>query len=385
MAVKTNYSKNGTNYYRIVRTIGHKADGTPIKKEFYGAGKQEAESKANDYMNKLQNGLTVGFENITISELMNKWLFDILNISDQIKPSTFARYEGIYRLYIKDSDIANIKVFNVKSMQLQLYYNKLYENGKSNSQIKMLNKLLKTFFNYAYNEGYLLKNPCNSVVIPGNKSEKIKKQRNIEYFSEAEVKKIKNAIKNTENEVLVLLALGTGLRQGELLALRWRHLNLEKQTLNVEEAVKKVDLFDRYGNKTTTTVFQTPKSQNSIRTVPIPSALIPILKKYKQDHAAKLKHFNDDCFLFVNEDNQLLTSKAIFGRWKTILKNCDIEYKKFHALRHTYATTLLLNGIDLKTVSTLLGHYDITITQIYTHILPEQKENAVDKLNYLFK
>lgn len=385
MAKKTNYSKNGIDYYRVTRTVGKKADGTPIKKEFYGSCKNEAEEKADEYMNKLKNGLSLDFENVTINDLMSTWLFDILNVSDRLKPSTFARYEGIYRIYVKTSEIANLKVYNTKSIQLQLYYNKLAENGKSSSQIKMLNKVLKMFFNYAYNEGYIIKNPCNSVTIPGNKTEKIKKEREIEYFSEQEIKIIKEYVKGTENETLILLALGTGLRQGELLALRWKNIDLEQQTIKVEESVKKVDIFDREGNKTSKIVFQTPKSQNSIRTVPIPTSLIHTLEKLKEKELKKYNNFNNDCFLFTNDDCELLTSKAVFGRWKTILKNCNIKYKKFHSLRHTYATTLLLNGVDLKTVSTLLGHYDISITQIYTHILPEQKENAVDKLNYLFE
>ena len=177
MAKKTNYSKNGIDYYRVTRTIGKKADGTPIKKEFYGSCKNEAEEKADEYMNKLKNGLSLDFESVTINDLMSTWLFDILNVSDKLKPSTFARYEGIYRIYVKTSEIANLKVYNTKSIQLQLYYNKLAENGKSSSQIKMLNKVLKMFFNYAYNEGYIIKNPCNSVTIPGNKTEKIKKER----------------------------------------------------------------------------------------------------------------------------------------------------------------------------------------------------------------
>lgn len=385
MAKKTNYSKNGIDYYRVTRTIGKKADGTPIKKEFYGSCKNEAEEKADEYMNKLKNGLSLDFESVTINDLMSTWLFDILNVSDKLKPSTFARYEGIYRIYVKTSEIANLKVYNTKSIQLQLYYNKLAENGKSSSQIKMLNKVLKMFFNYAYNEGYIIKNPCNSVTIPGNKTKKIKKEREIEYFSEQEIRIIKEYIKNTKNEALILLALGTGLRQGELLALRWKNIDLKKQTIKVEESVKKVDIFDREGNKTSKTIFQTPKTQNSIRTVPIPTSLIHILEDFKEKESKKYNNFDDDCFLFTNDDCELLTSKAVFGRWKTILKNCNIKYKKFHSLRHTYATTLLLNGVDLKTVSTLLGHYDISITQIYTHILPEQKENAVDKLNYLFE
>ena len=83
MAVKTNVNKNGNKYFRITRTIGHKEDGTPIKKEFYGNSKSDAEEKANQYLNDLKNGLIVSAENYTISQLMHIWLFDFLNNSSK--------------------------------------------------------------------------------------------------------------------------------------------------------------------------------------------------------------------------------------------------------------------------------------------------------------
>lgn len=138
MAVKTNVNKNGNKYFRITRTIGHKEDGTPIKKEFYGNSKSDAEEKANQYLNDLKNGLIVSAENYTISQLMHIWLFDFLNNSSKIKPSTFQRYEGIYRNYIKISPIAGTKISKVNPIQIQKYYNELSEN-KTYSQINTLN------------------------------------------------------------------------------------------------------------------------------------------------------------------------------------------------------------------------------------------------------
>ena len=368
MAKKTNITINGKEYYRITKTIGHKADGTPIRKPFYGAGKKEAEEKAEEYMNKIKNGMSLDFENVTIDELIYKWLFQVKK--NEIKASSFQSYEGTYRNYIKDSDIAGLKVYNTKSIQIQEYYNKLGK-AKTYSQIKKLNKLLKQFFFYAEREGFILKNPCTNITIPGNSVKKSVNQE-IEYFNTEEIKQLKKAFKGNKFENLVLVALGTGLRQGELLALKWENVHLDEGYLEVKETVKKVYVFDDKGNKEIKTIYNTPKTSNSIRRVDLPTKIINLLSTMEKDSE----------FVF-SENGQPFSAKTLFGNWKKILTASDIPYKKFHSLRHTYATMLLTNGVDLKTVQDLMGHSDITITQIYLHVLPKTKTDAVNKINKL--
>ena len=368
MAKKYNCTINGKQYYRVTKTVGHKADGTPIRKPFYGEGKKEAEEKADEYMNKLKNGMSLDFETVTIDELIYKWLFQIKK--NEIKPSSFQSYEGTYRNYIKDSDIANIKVFNTKSIQLQEYYNTLGKT-KTYSQIKKLNKLLKQFFFYAEREGFILRNPCNNITIP-NKSDKKSVKPEIEYFNEDEIKQLKKAFKGHKFENLILTALGTGLRQGELLALKWGNVHLDEKYLEVKETVKKVYVFDDKGNKTLQTIYNTPKTSNSIRKVDLPNKIVTILSNIEKDSE----------FVF-SENGEPISAKTLFGNWKKVLTSNNIPYKKFHSLRHTYATMLLSRGVDLKTVQDLMGHSDITITQIYLHVLPKTKIDAVNRINNL--
>lgn len=364
MAKKTNFNVNGKEYYRVTRTVGKKADGTPIRKPFYGSCKSEAEEKADDYMNKLKNGFSLDFEQVTNDELIHKWLFQVkLN---KVKPSTFQAYEGIYRNYIKDSDIAKLKVYSTKSIHIQEYYNKLGKT-KTYSQIKKLNKLLKSFFFYAEDEGYILKNPCKNITIPNYKS----KMREINFFSTDEIELIKKAFKNNKFEPLILTALGTGMRQGELLALKWENIHLDEGYLEVKTSVKKVYVFDSEGNKELKTVYQDPKTAFSVRKIGLPTKVIEVL--------SSLNHDNE--FVFSDENGEPYSAKTLFGNWKKVLTDNNIPYKKFHALRHTYATMLLLNGVDLKTVQELMGHSDISTTQIYLGVLPPLKINAVDKLN----
>ena len=150
MAKKTNCTKNGKKYYRVVRVIGHKSDGSPIKKEFYAEGKAEAEEKANKYINKLKDGLEIGFEKLTLVDGMSNWIYNVKKY-DNIKPSTFESYEGTFRNYVKNSDIAYLLIFEIKSIHLQTHYNKMSKNGFSSSKIKKLNKLLYQFFEYEIN------------------------------------------------------------------------------------------------------------------------------------------------------------------------------------------------------------------------------------------
>ena len=230
MAKKINFKVNGKGYFKVDKTIGHKADGTAIRKVFYGSCKNEAEEKAIEYMNNIKSGLVENYETYTINDLIYQWLFQI-KIND-LKPSSFESYESTYRNYIKDSEIAGNKISKINKMNIQQYYNKLGKT-KSYSQIKKLNKLLKQFFNYCIEEGFLLKNPCNKITIPNKADILHNKSEELEYFSAEEILQIKEAFKGNKFENLILLALGTGMRQGEILGLKWENVHLDEGYIKV--------------------------------------------------------------------------------------------------------------------------------------------------------
>lgn len=371
MAKKTNYEVNGKEYFRIRKTIGYRDDGTPVIKPFYGKTKSEAEQKADQYINDLENGLIVTAEEYTVSQLMHIWLFDFLNNSSEIKPSTFERYEGVYRKYVKSSSISGTKISKINPIQLQKLYNELSKT-KTYSQINTLNSVLKTFFNWCSANGYIIKNPCLNLTIKGNKSKLINDNRkDVEILTPNEIQTIKEYIKNTDFELLFLLSLGTGLRRGELLALEWKNIDLKKKELKVEQSAKEVYIYDSPEQKHIETVIQIPKTATSFRSIPIPTALVCKLEEIK----------NKDGFLFLDKSGKLLKGKNVSTQWTKVLKKCNIPHKKFHSIRHTYGSLLLQKGVDIETVAELMGHTAISITQIYMHSETKVKSKSVNKLN----
>ena len=169
--------------------------------------------------------------------------------------------------------------------------------------------------------------------------------------------------------------MATGLRQGELLALDWNHIDLNNKTIRIERSVKEVYIYDDETNKHIETIFQTPKTLNSFRTVSVPDTVVDILKKIQKQSG----------LLFTDNEGRPLKGKNVSAKWTKILKSCNIPHKKFHAIRHTYASMLLKNGVDIETVAELMGHSAISITQIYLHSSKNQKQDSVNKLNNLFK
>ena len=374
MAKKTNFKVNGKQYYRVTRTIGKKADGTPIRKPFYGSGIKEANEKADAYMNDIKNGLVSNFDNTTLNELMHSWLFDYLHNSSKIKPSTFQRYESIYRNYIKESSIAGLKLSEITTLKLQQFYNKL-ASDHTYSQIQNMDKVLKSFYRWSISNGYTLKNPCTSISIKGNKSDIVnRKKNNVEILTDKEIAIIQKHIKNTDMELLISLALATGLRQGELLALTWGDIDFKNKTLNVNKSVKEVYIYEDESHKHIETIFQSPKTLQSFRTIDIPEAIMDMLKSSNAQTG----------LIFHDENGKPLRSKNVSYKWSKILSDCNIPHRKFHAIRHTYASVLLKRGADVESVAELMGHTAVSITQIYLHSDKHQKQNVVNKLNYLF-
>lgn len=385
LAVKTNYKKNGNDYFRVTLSLGRDAEGKIIRKEFYGKSKKEAEDKKNEYLNDLKSGFNPDIKNVPLYDAMNTWLFEVVKHSG-IKASTFERYESIYRNYVLNSDIALVKVADFKSIIIQKYYNKLVSDNKTDSQINNLHKILKKFFNYALNEGYIIRNPCSGIKYKSINSS----NKEVEVFKDEEIRELVSSIKGNRIKVVILLALGTGLRQGELLALTWDDIDLNNCVLKVDKSIKQVTVIHNSDKRHFETIISAPKTKNAVREVPIPSSLIKELKKQKvMQNEDRLKagssYDKDSAFVFTTELGHPIDARNLTRAYKRAIKKAGIPYRKFHALRHTYATKLFEQNAPLKTISMLLGHSSIKITaDTYTHVMPKEKTKVVENLNILF-
>lgn len=275
MAKKTNYTKNGINYYRITRTVGHKADGTPIKKEFYGSGINEAHQKADEYINNLKLGLFNGKQIITINILLPKWLFGYKK--NEVKASTFESYYGTYKKYIEPADVSDIPINELKSLKIQQFYN----NSKATpNAVKKTHKVLNMFFKYAEKEGYILKNPCNNITLPkeSKTTQQILQQKSkFQYYSEDEIKRLKEVFKNHKYENIVLFALGTGMRRGEIFGLQWSDIDFDRREIKVIHNLSSVADITEDGVRKHHIQLQTPKTENSIRIIPMSDNIYKLL------------------------------------------------------------------------------------------------------------
>lgn len=388
MAVKTNYTKGKWKYFRVSVVIGIDMNGKRIKKEFYGKSKGEAEKKRDEYLNGLNDGLKVDIDDVTLGVLMRIWLFEVKKVSDKLKPSSFEKYEGIFRIYVENGPLNCIKIKNIKSIQIQRYYNQLYSKGKSKSIIHNLNKLMKQFFFYAVDEGYLTKNPCSGkrIVIPGEGAIKAE----VEHFNDDEIKVLLDAIRDSSYKEFITICLGTGMRRGEALALTWNDVDLDNNTIDINKSLGKVYLFDSDGNKTRKQIIQSPKTTSSNREIPFPKSLNSVFKdikiKQKRNKIRCGECYQDSNYVFTTQIGTHIDVTNLSHAWDRILKKAELPHKKFHALRHTYATKLFENKVELKTASKLLGHSSIEMTaDIYTHVIPKQKIDAVEKIDYLFQ
>lgn len=382
MAKKTNCTKNGTDYFRIHRKINGKYE------DFYGSSKSEAEDKFYKRKQEAELGV-IQNKDITINTFFPKWLFTIK--IHEIKDTTLEAYEGTYRNHIKPNSTADIKIKNLSSIMIQDFYNSLFKNGTSIPNIIKVHKLLSTFFKYVEKEGYIAKNPCNNTTIPKDKDVDVdaiieKQKVPFNYLTEDEVKMVRDAFSKDKYKDVVDFALGTGMRQGEIIGLKKTHLNFDKKEIYVKNNTTRSATFNEKGEKTGyQTKDGTPKTESSIDIIPMSDFIYDLLINLPDDP--------DSEYVFTANGHQI-GKKDLEKHWRKTLKalikkleekGIKFEYRKFHDLRHTFAVLLLLHGTDLYTIMKLLRHKKLSSTEIYLAVLPESKDNSVNKLNYIFQ
>ena len=362
-------------------TIGRTDKGNLKYKNFYGKSKKEVQTKIDEYKRQMLISIPIEKE-MTVANWFYSWLFDYRK--QDLKPKSFQRYHGIYKNYISESELGNIKLQDLRTTHLQRYYRSLLNDKVTPTTIKQINTNLKTCLGEAEKQGYIQKNWCKLVTLP-----KIDNDKEVKVLTKEEQQRFLEAIKGHELEMLFTLALGTGLRIGEILGLKWSDIDFKANELTVNRSIQRVAIYQDDEIVGYEVIEQTPKTKNSIRTIPVPANIIYKLKAYKKEQIENIllvgEAYNNRNYIFCDKLGNPIEDKKPGRNLKSILKQLDIEPMKFHALRHTYATRLFEANIPPKTVQHLMGHADIETTMnIYTHVMKEQKLEAIEKLNSIF-
>lgn len=175
----------------------------------------------------------------------------------------------------------------------------------------------------------------------------------------------------------ILLCLHTGMRIGEVCALKWEDIDITQGIINVRRTIERIYIIEN-GERRTELIISTPKTQNSIREIPLSKELIKVIKPLK-------KVVNDTFFVLTNECNPT-EPRTYRNYYKSVLQNLKIPLLKFHGLRHSFATRCIESQCDYKTVSVILGHANISTTlNLYVHPNLEQKKRCIDKMTKLLK
>lgn len=398
MAKKTNCTINGKDYYRIQRKIGEDANGKSITKCFYGAGKKEAEEKYQQFLDDLNNSPNNN-RSSSLGAVAKFYTYEVLIVSD-LAPGTIELYERQYREILAKSKLATQPVKDISSSDLQRLFNELASkmlDGKqvsvSQSTIRNLGKYMRRLYKYLSLEGYCGDLMAN-VTIPKLQTKSVtgtvieedldedEDLKDIQVFTEDEIQKIVS----TPNRKIFLyqLAVATGLRLGEILALKYSdfcngEVRVSKQ-LNYHYKISPDGTRERVG------VIKKPKSKKSIRKVPLPDNIQRALQRHTIEHKKEmLANGYRTEYVFTTDSGMLLNSANFHRAWKRHLKRAGVEYKKFHACRSTYCTILCQRGVPLEAASKLMGHSDINITaEFYRWVGADEMNQAAEKINDLF-
>lgn len=305
----------------------------------------------------------------SMRELSLEWL---CSVKLRVKQSSFCCYERIVTRhiipYFEDMDYAEIDTAVINEfIEYKLAYGRA--NGVGGLSVKMVRDILSTLRSITkYAEyKYDFANPIRNVFLP--KTEK----KNIPVLNDSERSKLKRYLLENLNcgNLGILITMYSGLRIGEVCALKWEDIDLDNGTVHVSRTVQRI-IDNSEGIKKTMLHFSDPKSTASIRDIPLPEFILKLLGENQKDKNS----------FILSGTSKPVEPRTMQYRFKMVLKQCGVRNVNFHLLRHTYATLCIEKGFDIKAVSELLGHTNVNITlNRYVHSSIEAKKKYVERLN----
>ena len=307
----------------------------------------------------------------TVGTWMDEWFENVAKI--KVRPSSHQTYKGYIDNHIKPN-IGNIPLEKLTTMDLQKFYRKLLTKGRverieskeqpkglSAKTVRNINQVISSAMDLAVAQKIILVNPTNACELP-----KVEHQE-MQTIPAEQLQAFLDEARATGVYEMYYIELATGLRRGELLGLKWQDIDWKNGIIKVRRQVARID-----GE-----IVEAPlKTKNSYRAVTISPQAIEVLKQQK----TKTKELKDP-YIFPSPNGGPISPDSVNNMLKRVLERAGIPKVRFHDLRHTFATIALQNGVDIKTVSGMLGHFSAGFTlDTYAHVTTSAQKEAAQTI-----
>lgn len=379
--------KDGTweavHYYGTDKLTGRRKKVTR-----YGKTAKEAKMKINVAIAEIETGTYIEPNQMTVASWLHHWLETYEK--PKLKQSTYVNYVLHIEKRVAPS-IGHLKLADLQADTLQQFFNVQWQTGNlkhpgkplSPKTLRNLYVMMNTAFQQAYENGLIRKNVVALVKLPKSR------QSERRVLTRLEQQKLVDALERSSEryKLAVWIALTTGMRIGEIAGLKWE--DCSNDVIHVRHTVNRLPTMEPRSRKTEL-VIDTPKSQKSVRNIPMPQKIISLLEEHRKQQEQEIQAasgaYQDSGFVFQNALGNPVEPRTLQDTLHRITREAGLENVYFHALRHTFATRAVEQNVDIKTLSEILGHADMSTTlNLYAHSLDEQKQKMMRAMDELYE
>lgn len=359
-------SKNSWQIQIYTGRIG--SNGRPLRHfETVRGRKGDAQRRLNELLASLDKGVYMPPGRLTVAQHLNQWLDGY--VKTNCSPRTLDGYQSIIEHHLVPA-LGGIQLKHLNPQAIQAYYGKACEKLSART-VHHQHRVLSQSLKYAVRQGYLGRNPAELTDPPSPR------KKTMRTMTPAEVQVLLEHIEDDYYYPIIYTAVSTGLRQAELLGLRWRDVDLDLASLSVCQV-----FYKRRG----VCQFKEPKTGHSRRRVAMTPKLALYLRKYQQGrellHMTLGKRLAPDDLVFATEDGKPIDPGVLTHYFSRSARKAGLEIVRFHDLRHTFASLMLLRGAKPKVISEALGHASVAFTMdTYSHIISGMQEDAMTLLD----
>lgn len=341
------------------------------RKYFYGKTRKEVQDKLNLALYEQKQGMLATGPQRTLKVHLEQWVEQVVKLTK--RPNTYSDYHSVVKCHLIPA-LGHIKLQKLTIGHLQAFYAEKRKTLKPKT-LALINTALSGALEDALKQGFVARNVAKLVDLPG-----VERYEG-EVLTVEQAKKLLAAAHGSRLEALLLVAVTTGMRRGELVALRWSDVDLEKGTLQIRHTLSRISGMGFVEGE--------PKSKAGRRRIMLSSVVIKALEEHRMRQAEARATMGDRWqeheLIFPNIYGSFFSPTHVWTLFKKLLQVAGLPAVRFHDLRHSAATVLLAAGVDLRVVSELLGHSSVAITaDIYGHVLPEMRREVVKKVDDLY-